>query len=292
MPHPDLSLPLEVSLPVCRYVFRDAIETHSFVETDAVVIEEPLEIRLEFRVGESLIKKTVSITMRTPGHDYLLAAGFLCTEGIIDSCDQIEDIKACGPDSGAHGGTNIVRVILHQGISPDVTKLERHFYTTSSCGVCGKSSLEAVMAKGVRKIPKDAIRIKSAVIHRLPEILRSAQKTFASTGGIHAAALLSPDGEIRHLYEDVGRHNAVDKVIGAAILAGGAGLADGVMMVSGRAGFELVQKSVVAGIPALIAIGAPSSLSVALAQQSNMSLVGFVRQSRFNVYAGEWRIES
>lgn len=290
MPKPDSPLPLELSLSVWRYVVGHDSETHTAAEADAVVIEEPLEIRLEYRDGESVIKKTVSITMRTPGHDHLLAAGFLYTEGIIDRCDQIEDIKACGPDSGAHGGTNIVRVILRRGISPDITKLERHFYTTSSCGVCGKASLEAVMAKGVRKIPKDAIRIESAVIYRLPEILCSAQKTFASTGGIHAAALLSPDGEIRHLYEDVGRHNAVDKVIGAAFLAGGVGLADGVMMVSGRAGFELVQKSVVAGIPALIAIGAPSSLSVALAQQANMSLVGFVRKSRFNVYAGEGRI--
>jgi FdhD protein len=255
------------------------------------VIEEPLEIRIEYGAGERVVKKSVSITMRTPGHDHLLAAGFLYTEGILASPDQIAEIKPCGPDSGAHGGPNIIRVILQKDVSPDVTKLERHFYTTSSCGVCGKSSLEAVMAKGVRKIPKNALSIKATVIQRLPEILRSAQKTFASTGGIHAAALMAPDGEIRHLYEDVGRHNAVDKVIGAAFLSGGAGLTDGVMVVSGRAGFELVQKSVVAGIPALMAIGAPSSLSVALAREWGMSLVGFMREGRFNVYTGEWRIE-
>lgn len=283
-------IPLDVSLPVRRYGWPgDAGATQSS-DMDTVVIEEPLEIRLEYAHQESVVKKSVSITMRTPGHDHLLAAGFLFTEGIVASPDQIAEIKSCGPDTGAHGGPNIVRVILQKGVSPDVAKLERHFYTTSSCGVCGKSSLEAVMAKGVRKIPRDALRVRPAVIQRLPDILRSAQKTFASTGGIHAAALMSADGEIRRLYEDVGRHNAVDKVIGAAFLAGGAGLADGVMVVSGRAGFELVQKSVVAGIPALMAIGAPSSLSVALAQEFDMTLVGFMRESRFNVYAGPWRI--
>jgi len=278
-----------VSAPIERYYANSQGATLADAALDLLAIEEPLEIRLEFESVGGPVKKSISVTMRTPGHDEVLAAGFLFTEGILTSPAQIASIKACGPQVGAHSGQNIVRVILAPGVVPPLAKLERHFYTTSSCGICGKASLDAVLVRGVEKIARDAVRISRGLVDDLPDILRAAQANFAATGGIHGAALVTNAGEVTATFEDVGRHNAVDKVIGSTFLEG-VDCRDQLMVVSGRAGFELVQKSLVAGIPALLAIGAPSSLAVELAQKFDMTLVGFMRHNRFNVYSGGWRI--
>lgn len=253
---------------------------------DVLAIEEPLEIRLGFPDGTH---RAISITMRTPGDDAELAAGFLFTEGIINKPDQIRQIRHCGP---AKAGTpnNTIRVDLNDGIEVDLKRLERNFYTTSSCGVCGKSSIEALHT-GVQKIPAcDAPKISSDLIHRLPEILRASQDVFERTGGLHASALFNLEGKLDIVREDVGRHNALDKVIGAKFMGGETPLSDKILLVSGRASFELAQKALMAGIPILAAVGAPSSLAVELAVEFGMTLVGFVRDGRFNIYTGGERI--
>ncbi|HEY9720511.1 MAG TPA: formate dehydrogenase accessory sulfurtransferase FdhD [Oscillatoriaceae cyanobacterium] len=252
---------------------------------DAIAIEEPLEIRLSWPGGD----RSVSITMRTPGHDLELAAGFLFTEGLIASQAAIDAIKPCGPPS-PEGFRNTIRVMLRDGAGLDLERLTRHFYTTSSCGVCGKSSLEALRVAGLAPLPREGFAIAPAVVEALPERARAAQAVFDRTGGLHAAALMDAEGQVLDLYEDVGRHNAVDKLIGAQMLAGRTPLRDAVLFVSGRASFELVQKALVAGIPMLAAVGAPSSLAVALAAEFGLTLAGFVRDGRFNVYSGAWRV--
>ena len=241
---------------------------------DLLAIEEPLEIR----IGD----RTVSITMRTPGHDRELAAGFLFTEGILQSSDQI---------AGIASAKNSVTVELKAGVEVDFERLQRHFYTSSSCGVCGKASIEALRMQGCPILPKDSPRIDSAVVHRMPESIRREQSVFDRTGGLHAAALLDNSGKLALLREDVGRHNAVDKVIGAEMLAGRNALSNLLLFVSGRASFELVQKALMAGIPILAAVGAPSSLAVETAQRFNMTLLGFVRDGRFNIYSGAQRVQ-
>ena len=236
-------------------------------------MEDPLEIRLEGR--------TVAITMRTPGNDQELVAGFLFTEGILQSSAQISRIVA--------RAGNRITVHLAAGTTVDFDRLERHFYLSSSCGVCGKASIEAVSVCCAAP-PRDRPVIDRAVIHQLPETLRATQAVFDRTGGLHAAALFDAGGGLLEVREDVGRHNAVDKVIGAAFFGDRLPLNDRLLMVSGRASFELVQKAAVAGIPALASVGAPSSLAVELALRFGMTLLGFVREQRFNVYSGEWRL--
>lgn len=240
---------------------------------DLVAVEEPLEIRIAERV--------VSITMRTPGNDRELAAGFLFTEGIISGTGAIQDIRS---------HRNSVTVDLLPGIDVDFDRLARNFYTTSSCGVCGKTSLEALTAQGCRRFSQDAPRFEAALIPELPKRVRVAQKVFERTGGLHAAALFDATGELQSLREDVGRHNALDKLIGAEILASRTPLSNRLVLLSGRASFELLQKALMAGVSMLVAVGAPSSLAVEVAQRYNMTLVGFVREGRFNVYSGAWRI--
>ena len=257
--------------------------------SDVLAVEEPLEIRLQFTANEKLVRQTVSITMRTPGDDANLAAGFLFTEGIIRDRADIEEVVPCGPIT-AEGGRNVVRVQLRDGSNVDLGKLDRHFYTTSSCGVCGKTSIEALEATSPFTLPPGAPVVDAAVIHALPARLREAQNVFEQTGGLHASALFDERGQLRVLREDVGRHNALDKVIGAELLAGRLPAAGCILLVSGRASFELVQKAVMAGIPILAAVGAPSSLAVQLAGKSGMTLLGFVRDGRFNVYCGGERI--
>lgn len=274
---------------------------------DCLAVEEPLEIRLGFPDGTH---KAISITMRTPGEDSELAAGFLFTEGIITSPDQIKQIRHCGKGrnlSGSEGavshksdydvrGTlptgrvsaNTIRVDLNDGLDLDLKRLERNFYTTSSCGVCGKASIEA-LATGVKKLDNE-LRIDRDVIHSLPQKLREAQAVFETTGGLHASALFSTDGTLDIVREDVGRHNALDKVIGAKFLASETPLSEKILLVSGRASFELVQKALMAGIPLLAAVGAPSSLAVELANEYGMTLLGFVRDNRFNVYCGDQQL--
>lgn len=234
--------------------------------------------------------------MRTPGNDFELAAGFLFTEGILHHAAEIGEI-GWSPASHANGGQNqrqlgnSVTVLLNPGVEVDLERLERHFYTTSSCGVCGKASIEAVAMQGCPMLPRHAPVVQSSVIHGMPGTVRRAQPVFERTGGLHAAALFSPDGTLQLLREDVGRHNAVDKLIGAEMLGERTPLSNHVMFVSSRASFELVQKALMAGIPILAAVGAPSSLAVETAQRFNLTLLGFVRDSRFNIYSGASRIQ-
>ncbi len=263
---------------------------------DLLAVEEPLEIRLQHDRHD----KSISVTMRTPGNDFELAAGFLFTEGILHDAAQIREIRwsqTAKGDSAVNPRQlgNSVTVELNPGVQVDLERLERHFYTTSSCGVCGKASIEAVRTQmqmqGCPLLPRNSPVIESSVVHRLPEALRRAQPVFERTGGLHAAALFSADGTLQLLREDVGRHNAVDKLIGAEMLAHHMPLADRLIFVSSRASFELVQKALMAGIPILAAVGAPSSLAVETAQRFNLTLLGFVRDGRFNIYSGAQRIQ-
>ena len=258
--------------------------------SDVLAAEEPLEIRVGYGPAGQREHRTLSITMRTPGHDFELVAGFLLTEGLIRSRADLQGLLYCPDVAKDEERENVVRAELTPAATPDLPRLERHFYTSSSCGVCGKTSIEAVHAASCPRLPLGAPRVAAAVIHQLPERQRQAQELFEQTGGLHAAALFSPAGELRLLREDVGRHNALDKVIGAALLAGQLPLHDAVLLVSGRASFELVQKAAVAGIPVLAAVGAPSSLAVSAARDFGLTLCGFVRQQRFNVYTHPERI--
>ena len=267
---------------------------------DVLAIEEPLEIRIGFNVDGKAEHRAISITMRTPGHDAELAAGFLFTEGIIQTPDQIKQIRHCGLKIGKGKGalnrasalnSNTIRVDLRDGIEIDLKRLERNFYTTSSCGVCGKSSIEALRT-GVRNLPPNGLEVSSELIHRLPSLLRDSQSVFDKTGGLHASALFNTDGKLDIVREDVGRHNALDKVIGAKFMAGETPLSETILLVSGRASFELVQKALMAGIPILAAVGAPSSLAVELAAEFGMTVVGFVRDGRFNIYTGADRVRT
>jgi FdhD protein len=253
-------------------------------ELDALAVEEPLEIRLEADVDGHAVRKTISVTMRTPGHDVELALGFLFSEGIVRDRGQIEQAGRCGLAS------NVVRVRLAAHADVDLARLERHFYTTSSCGVCGKTSIDALRTTSRYALAPGRPVVDAALIHRLPHALRAAQSVFDRTGGLHASALFNAEGRLHCLREDVGRHNALDKVIGAELLAGRLPASEYVLVVSGRASFELVQEAVMAGIPVLIAVGAPSSLAVELAVGTGMTLVGFARDGRFNVYAGSDRV--
>ncbi|HEV7700144.1 MAG TPA: formate dehydrogenase accessory sulfurtransferase FdhD [Pyrinomonadaceae bacterium] len=264
---------------------------------DQLAVEEPLEIRVGFSRGGNVEHKAISITMRTPGDDGDLAAGFLFTEGILSSPDQIRQIRHCGLKIGKAAGTvdrvaainsNTIRVDLADGVEIDLERLKRHFYTSSSCGVCGKSSIEALHT-GAKRIESE-LTLRSSFISELPDRLRAAQNVFERTGGLHASALFNSEGEIDLIREDVGRHNALDKVIGAKFMAGETPLSNRVLLVSGRASFELVQKALMSGIPVLAAVGAPSSLAVELAREFGMTLMGFVRDGRFNVYCGGERI--
>jgi len=249
---------------------------------DKVAVEEPLEIQLSFVKRGIRVVKSVSVTMRTPGSDRELAAGFLHTEGIVSSAFALESWEAPAP--------NVIRAVLRDDVEVDLRSMERNFYMTSSCGVCGKTSLEALRVTG--RISLDPVRPvwDQAAITALPDVLRGAQEVFGQTGGLHGAGLFSSDGLLIASREDVGRHNAVDKLIGCQLLEGHADLSGCLLLVSGRASFELVQKAVMAGIPILAAVGAPSSLAVDLARQFGATLLGFVGRGRFNVYSGAQRI--
>lgn len=261
-------------------------------DLDDVATEEPLEIRLGYsRDDGTRTEASISITMRTPGADDELALGFLFGEGIITRAADVEVVRPCGPPA-ANGLINVVRVELAADVRPDVERLERHFYTTSSCGVCGKASLEAVAVHGRYKIAESGFAIKGSVLSLLPDQLLRHQSVFGRTGGIHASGLFGVDGNIVLVREDVGRHNALDKLIGAQLRTGGVPLLDSGILVSGRASFELLQKAMVAGCPLVAAVGAPSSLAVELADEFDLTLVGFLRPDRFNVYTNPQRILS
>ena len=270
-------------IEIQRVSYNDFLQS----ELDTLAVEEPLEIRLGFEENGKPTHRAISITMRTPGNDFELAAGFLFTEGILNSVYQIENIKHCG---SFPNNQNTVRIDLTPETEINFKKLERNFYTTSSCGVCGKSSLES-LSTGAKALEKtDFPKISAAIIHNLPEKLREGQKVFEKTGGLHAAALFDTEGNLCDLREDVGRHNAVDKLVGAKFLSNKIPLEDKILFLSGRASFELLQKAVMARIPVICAVGAPSSLAVEAAKEFNITLLGFVRDNRFNIYAGNRRI--
>ena len=250
---------------------------------DTLVVEEPLEVRVG---GRSLV-----VTMRTPGDDMDLAAGFLVSEGVVWAGGHVRAMRYCAGATDEGVNTyNLLDVDLDPALPPPNPSLERHFYTTSSCGLCGKASLSAVRTQTSYDVSGDPLSMTPALLSSLPHRLREAQKVFDRTGGLHAAALFSSSGELLALREDVGRHNAVDKVVGWALREDLLPLTGTVLMVSGRASFELVQKAWMAGIPLLAAVSAPSSLAVDLAVEAGMTLVGFLRGTSMNVYAGQQRV--
>jgi FdhD protein len=248
----------------------------TYATSDVLAVEEALEIRVS-REGDG-VPRTIAVTMRTPGDDAELAVGYLFTEGVVRCPDQISGVYACR--SGA------IRVELAPTVAFDLARLERHSYMSSSCGACGKTSTTALRATPPWALPDGEPIIDGALVRALPGLLRDAQVLFATTGGLHASALFDLHGRLIVLREDVGRHNALDKVIGAELVAGRLPAHERILIVSGRVSFELVQKALMAGIPVVAAIGAPSSLAVELARESGMTLLGFVRADRFNVYAG------
>lgn len=267
----DLRADSATCVAAVRSVSGGRIEDRS----DRIVVEEPLEIHMGGR--------PISITMRTPGSDHELAVGFLFAEGIIRSAADILRVEAVEE--------NVIRIdLVRQADAVAFARLERHFTATSSCGVCGKTSVDSLrLDRGPTET--DRTRVAATTLQSLPAKLLEAQRGFASTGGLHGAALFDKSGDLQLVREDVGRHNAVDKVIGAELLAGRVPLAGHILFLSGRAGFELVQKAYMAHIPAVAAIGAPSSLAVELAREAGMLLAGFVREDRFNVYSGQERLE-
>lgn len=261
------------------------VENGSSTQADDILVaEEPLEIRVGHGPLEDRREFRLSVTMRTPGHDQELALGFLLTEGVIVDRAQVVRVEYCSDVKEEERG-NVVRAELHPSVEVDPARWQRNFYTTSSCGVCGKTSIEAVRVDRPHPLALTT-HFNGSMITSLPDRMRASQTVFKHTGGIHAAALFSASGELLVLREDVGRHNAVDKLVGA-MLRQGVTAEDRLLLVSGRAGFELVQKCVVAGIPAMAAVGAPSSLAVRLARDSGLLLIGFLRGDRFNIYAGD-----
>jgi FdhD protein len=245
---------------------------------ETLVVEEPLEIRLSGR--------PLSVTMRTPGDDFDLVAGFLYGEGVVRAADDIAAMRYCADTDTL----NVVDVTLAEGVEPPEVSVERSFYTTSACGVCGKTSIDAIRQRTRYDVRSDPARLDPDVLARLPGTLREAQRVFERTGGLHAAGLFDVEGTLLALREDVGRHNAVDKVVGWALKDKRVPLTGHVLLVSGRASFELTQKALLAGIPALVAVSAPSSLAVDLAEEAGMTLVGFLRGPSMNVYTGAGRL--
>lgn len=255
-------------------------------DTDRVAVEEPLEIRVGFE-GLAGDPESLVVTMRTPGNDEELARGFLFTEGLIDGAADIIGIVPAPP---GEGGENLVQVRVRAGLQERFKKLRRSFFTNSSCGICGKASLESLRARATLSVHGEALRVTPATLLALPASLAARQPTFAETGGLHAAALFGADGQISDVREDVGRHNALDKLIGAALRDGRLPLANTGILVSGRASFEIIEKARMAGCPMVVAVGAPSSLAIEAAWESDITLVGFLREGRFNVYAVPARV--
>jgi FdhD protein len=274
-----------IQLPVIK------IKNLSRIASDDVIpVEEPLEIRLTYFTQDSYMVQNLAVTMRTPGNDMELAAGFIFTEGIINSYSDIEKTEyvfaACSENK-----QNVLQVTLDKNVTPNLSNAERNFYTTSSCGICGKASINAIKTvSSFNNQTTDTKNIDPAFFLDLPGILLEQQKIFADTGGLHAAALFNEKGEILLAREDVGRHNALDKLIGACLKENMLPLNDSVLLLSGRASFELVQKATMANIRIIAAIGAPSSLAVSLAEEFGITLVGFLRNNRFNIYSAAQRI--
>ena len=256
---------------------------------DLVTTEEPMEIELVHTDGKHWRETSLAVTMRTPGDDFELAAGFLFTEGVITAKEDIELIEHC-PLHGSEQEYNVVKVRLREGVRFEEERLHRHFYPTSSCGVCGKTSLEAVRSQFPPLPAWEGAKVSTAVLHGIPAKLREGQATFAKTGGLHAAAMFTASGDRVVIREDVGRHNALDKILGERFMAGKLPLHEAIVAVSGRASFELIQKSLAAGAPILAAMGAASSLAVDLSNEYGMTLIGFLRPEGFTVYSGTDRV--
>ncbi len=267
-----------ISLPVCT-----TTPNHIAEQTDRVVVEEPLEIRVAYGSGHRRQQLSVAVTMRTPGEDEDLALGFLFTEGVVQRADQVQAVH--------YLSENVLLLDIAASVAVDAARLTRHVFTSSSCGVCGKASLEAVQTVSCYYPRPHYPLFSRDVLFRLPHLLRQRQTTFETTGGLHASALFDATGQLVLLREDVGRHNATDKVLGAALRRGEElPLRHYLLLVSGRASFELVQKAAMAGVPCLAAVGAPSHLAVEMAQNSGMTLVGFLREERCNIYSHPERI--
>ncbi len=284
---PETATPARTST-IRRQVLQAGEDTAQ-TRTDVLAVEEPLEIRVYPPDGGPY--ERISVTMRTPGHDFELAAGFLRTEGLLRSPEDVRAISYCtDPSLGGAQQYNIVNVALRPGAPYDAERLRRNFYTTSSCGVCGKASIDAIHVRGIAGAEDDDVTVGDETLARLGDALRDAQALFAKTGGLHAAGLFDAAGRLFTLREDVGRHNAVDKVVGHAFLGRRLPLRRHIMMVSGRASFEIVQKAAAAGLPILAAVSAPSSLACDAADAFGMTLLGFVRGPRFTVYTGARRV--
>lgn len=256
---------------------------------DILAVEEPLEIRIGYGLLQAREQKSISVTMRTPGNDIELASGFLFTEGIISDMNKIESIKHCN-DAGRQAEDNIIRVELKPDIHLDWNKLIRNFYTTSSCGVCGKASIEAISAIGKYNALVENNIVKASIFNALLSKISEQQTVFKHTGALHAAALFSFNAELLCIREDVGRHNALDKLIGFYFTKNELPLSNKILWLSGRLSFELVQKAYMAGVSVIVALGAPSSLSVQLATEKNITLIGFLKENRFNIYTHSERI--
>ncbi len=254
--------------------------------TDMVAVEEPLEIRIRYWFKDTPRTESLVVTMRTPGHDRELAAGFLHSEGVVKTHRDIAEIRTLGSEP-----SNEILVELIKEADFEAWRMARANFVNSSCGICGKRTLESIDVP-TRAAADDAFSVSASLLHKLPALLAQAQKGFAQTGGLHAAALLSAGGDIElgAVFEDIGRHNALDKLIGSCLLRGSVPLSDRILFLSSRSSFELVQKAALAGAPMLATVGSPSSLAIESAQRYGLTLIGFVRNERFNIYSGDWRI--
>jgi FdhD protein len=267
---------------ITRITGSETLET-----ADLLAAEEPMEIRIGYSAHGERYQKSIAVTMRTPGNDFELAIGFLFTEGLITSLSQVHTIKYCTEANTIEQNDNIVRVELKDDVTIDLSKLQRNFYTTSSCGICGKESIDMVRTACSPVTEQLPLNVSRQLVISLPDKLRDAQRVFEHTGGIHASALFDTEGTLLLLREDVGRHNALDKLIGASLakFPGGQNPVGHILLLSGRASFELIQKAAMAGIRIVCAVGAPSSLAVALAEEFGITLIGFLRGDRFNIYS-------
>ena len=289
-----LNIPTTAPAPgIARLPVQKITNGHQQETQDPVAVEEPLEISLEYGPANSRRSQNISVTMRTPGQDADLAIGFLFTEGILPGAAAIRSAETSPETESPISQTpNTIKIALQESITPDITRLQRHFYTSSSCGVCGKTSIDALRTICPTPSPETETEktLDASILHNLPTLLRDGQDIFDSTGGLHAAAFFTYEGRLVALREDIGRHNAVDKLIGHALQNDLLATANYILLLSGRACFELIQKAAMAGIRIVAAVGPPSSLAVQLAEESGITLVGFLRQQRFNIYSGAHRI--
>ncbi len=300
---PVLAGPLHATEPMLQTPVERVTGLTSRHVLDSLAIEEPVEIQLTYGPPGSRQIRSISVTMRTPGNDFDLAAGFLMTEGVVRDSNDIEQIAYAGDSLSENNRTaggldplklgsrqNIIRVDLAPDVAVSLGTLQRNFYTTSSCGICGKASLLALRTVCPPRV-RNNFTVDAQVLYRLPERLRAFQGVFDRTGGLHGAGLFDSAGNLLDLREDVGRHNAVDKLIGAEFLADRTPLRDRLLLLSGRASFELLQKALMGGLQMVAAVGAPSSLAVQVAKEFDITLVGFLREGRFNIYHGSQNID-